>query len=74
MMPYSSLLLMGFEMLKWLRYSGVSVTITMNPAHWAWRPRAGQVFTTEWAGPNERTWHARFLFVTVRVWIDDGSW
>jgi hypothetical protein len=74
MMPYSSLLPTELIMFKWLRYSGASVTITMNPAHWSWRPRAEQVFTTEWAGPNEQTWHASILFVTVRIWIDDGSW
>ena len=61
-------------MFKWLRYSGASVIITVNPAHWSWRPQAGQAFRDEWAGPNEYNWHARFLFVTVRVWIDDGSW
>jgi len=61
-------------MLKWLRYSGASVVITVNPLHWAWQPRAGRVFTTEWATPNEQTWQVAWLFVTVRIWIDDGSW
>jgi hypothetical protein len=61
-------------MYKWLRYSGASVAVTVNPLHWAWVPHVGRAFTDEWAGPNERTWSARFLFVTVRVWIDDGSW
>jgi len=61
-------------MLKWLRYSGACVIITVNPAHWSWRPQAGRVFTTEWATPNERTWRVVWLFLTIRVWIDDGSW
>jgi hypothetical protein len=61
-------------MLKWLRYSGACVIITVNPAHWSWQPRASQEFTTEWATPNERTWSAAWLFLTVRIWIDDGSW
>ena len=61
-------------MLKWLRYSGASVAVTANPLHWAWMPQAGLAFADEWAGPNERNYYARFLFVTVRVWIDDGSW
>jgi hypothetical protein len=61
-------------MLKWLRYSGASVVITVNPLHWAWRPQAGRVFTTEWATPNEQTWQMAWLFLTVRIWIDDGSW
>jgi hypothetical protein len=61
-------------MLKWLRYSGASVAVTFNPLHWSWVPRAGHAFADEWAGPNESNYYARFLFVTVRVWIDDGSW
>ena len=61
-------------MLKWLRYSGASVIITVNPAHWRWIPQAGQVFTTEWSTPNEQTWRVAWLFLTVRIWIDDGSW
>ena len=61
-------------MLNWLKYSGASVSLTLNPLHWAWVPQAGRTFRDEWAGPNERSWYARCLFVTVRVWIDDGSW
>jgi hypothetical protein len=61
-------------MYKWLRYSGASISITVNPLHWSWVPQGGRAFIDEWAGPNERTWSARFLFVTVRGWIDDGSW
>ena len=61
-------------MYNWLRYSGASVAVTLNPLHWTWVPQAGRVFTDEWRGPNERTWSVRFLFVTVRVWTDDGSW
>ena len=59
---------------NWLRYSGASVVVTLNPLHWAWIPQTGREFTGEWAGPNERSYYARFLFLTVRFWIDDGSW
>jgi len=61
-------------MYKWLRYSGASVAVTVNPLHWSWVPYAGRAFTDEWAGPHESAWSVRFLFVTVRLWIDDGSW
>jgi len=61
-------------MLKWLRYSGASVAVIVNPLHWSWVPQAGQEFQNEWPGPNEHRWYAKFLFVTIRVWIDDGSW
>ena len=60
-------------MFKWLRYSGACVIITVNPAHWRWIPWANR-FQDEWAGPRERTVSVGWLFVTVRLWIDDGSW
>lgn len=58
---------------KWLRYSGISVIITVNPAHWQWRPWANR-FQDEWAGPNSSTVSVGWLFLTVRAWIDNGAW
>ena len=60
--------------MNWLRYSGATVRLNLNPFHWAWIPGAGREFRGEWAGPNEKGWYARFLFITVSAWIDDGSW
>jgi hypothetical protein len=60
-------------MFKWLRYSGASVIITVNPLHWRWKPWTTN-FVDEWIGPHERTVTMGWLFVTVRLWIDDGSW
>jgi hypothetical protein len=60
-------------MIKWLRYSGCSVIITMNPIHWRVAPWTQRDYT-EWAGPNEHTYSAGWLFLTVRVWLDDGAW
>ena len=60
-------------MYSWLRYSGASVVVNLNPLHWRWIPQAGKSFI-EWAGPNEHSWHAGWLFLTIRVWTDDGSW
>lgn len=57
-------------MLKWLRYSGASVILTVNPAHWRLLPGWGQ--DHEW--PNEGTVYVTWLFLTLRIWIDDGSW
>jgi hypothetical protein len=61
-------------MYSWLRYSGASIAITVNPLHWRLVPQAGRAFVGEWAGPNERSYFASWVFVTVRIWIDDGSW
>lgn len=60
-------------MYKWLRYSGISVILTVNPLHWRWVPRARQE-RNEWSGPDERTYSVSWLFLTIRVWIDNGSW
>ena len=60
--------------LAWIRYSGVSVIIALNPLWWRWLPWARREITSEWAGPRERTWALGWLGVTVRIWIDDGSW
>jgi hypothetical protein len=61
-------------MLKWLRYSGACVILTVNPLHWKLLPWLRRESNLEWPGPNEHTWAMGFLFVTVRVWLDDGSW
>lgn len=60
--------------LKWLRYSGVTVSLRVNPFHWNLVPRMLREYNDGWTGPNERTWSATWLFLTVRIWIDDGSW
>jgi len=60
-------------MKKWLAYSGMCVIITFNPLHWWWVPRTRKE-TTEWSGPNEWTGSVSWLFLTVRIWFDDGSW
>jgi hypothetical protein len=60
--------------MKWLTYSGASIILTVNPVHWRWVPQAGRDFSAEWPGSNQRTGYASWLFLTVRVWVDDGSW
>lgn len=60
-------------MSKWLRYSGLTVSITINPAHWSIIPWARKDYN-EWAGPNEWTGSCGWLFLTIRAWLDDGSW
>lgn len=60
-------------MIKWLQYSGASVIITVNPAHWSWRLWTNR-FQDEWAGPHSRTWSVGWLFLTVRIWKDNGTW
>jgi len=62
------------RIINWIRYSGVGVIFTLNPLHWKVLPWFRDETNQEWPAPNERTWAAGFLFLTIRVWIDDGSW
>jgi hypothetical protein len=57
-------------MFKWLRYSGASVILTLNPLHWYLKPRYR--VSQEWG--DEGTYMLSWLFFTIRIWIDDGSW
>lgn len=57
----------------WVRYSGASVTVTVNPLHWRWLPSL-QRETSAWDTPGQYTGRFTWLMLTVRVWIDDGSW
>jgi hypothetical protein len=55
---------------NYLKHSGASVAITLNPFHWNFFPR--YFATQEW--PDEKTHSVSWLFLTIRFWIDDGSW
>jgi hypothetical protein len=59
--------------MKWLRYSGCIVTFRLNPFHWNLTPKAVKE-NDELMGPNEWRGCFMFLFLTIRVWIDDGQW
>jgi len=58
--------------MNWLRYSGIWVTLICNPYHW-------QVsFSTQpdpiWNDLNTKEYVLQFLFVSVRVVIDNGKY
>lgn len=57
-------------MINYLKYSGASVTITINPYHWRYMPMLYKD-TTDW---NDETHCFSFLFLTLRIWIDNGDW
>jgi hypothetical protein len=60
--------------LDWLRYSGASITIAVNPWHWSWLPQVQNEPLDTWIGPNEHRLCVSWLFLTVRMWLDDGAW
>jgi hypothetical protein len=61
------------KLLSYCRYSGISVIVALNPLWWKVVPWARRETNREW-GSAEQTWAVGFLGVTVRIWIDDGSW
>lgn len=61
------------KIFNWIRYSGASVSITLNPFHWSWIPNAN-TYNDTWGGPNEHTVSVSLLFLTIRIWIDNGDW
>ena len=61
-------------MRNWLRYSGISIILSLNPLWWKVLPWWRREYNDEWPSPNERTWACGFLGLTIRIWIDDGSW
>ena len=60
--------------MKWIRYSGASVIVILNPLHWRWVPQARHERGVEWPSPNENTYMVSWLFLTVRAWTDNGDW
>lgn len=58
---------------NWIYYSGASVSVTLNPLHWRLKPWASKESVSDWP-TNEMTLTVSWLFLTVRVWLDDGSW
>lgn len=61
-------------LIAWLKYSGVSLSITANPYHWQWRPWMRLGSDDIWPAPNRRSWAIGWIMLTIRIWIDDGKW
>jgi hypothetical protein len=57
-------------MMKWLRYSGVWITLIVNPFHWDFR---GEIIKDEELSRID-TLELQFLCINIRVIIDDGKW
>jgi hypothetical protein len=61
-------------MMKWIRYSGVSVIIALNPLYWKVLPWFRNECTNEWPSNMGKTYAVGFLGLTIRVWLDNGDW
>lgn len=62
------------RIIDWIRYSGAGIILHLNPLHWRLLPWFRNETNWEWPSPQERTWALGWLCITVRIWIDDGSW
>lgn len=60
-------------MRKWIKYSGISININLNPCHWYVIPFVRQEHNNEWGSPWGQ-WRTGWLFFTVLLYLDDGSW
>jgi hypothetical protein len=58
------------NIVNYLKYSGASVSITLNPWHWSFVPKYFK--SQEWGEENTHT--VSWLFLILRVWIDNGEW
>jgi len=56
--------------MNWLRYSGCNIILKLNPFHW--RLHCAYNKTNEaW---ETDAFVLELLPLTIRIWIDDGSW
>jgi hypothetical protein len=54
----------------YLKYSGITVTITFNPYHWRFLPE----YEKESADWDISTNRISFLFLTIRFWLSNGDY
>lgn len=58
------------DILDYFRFSEIVFIFCLNPFNWRFVPRYFK--NTEWR--KDRDYTISFLFLTIRVSIDDGSW
>lgn len=61
-------------MIKWIRYSGASIILSLNPLYWKVLPWFRRERNNEWPMVHDYMWAFGFLGITVRVWFDNGDW
>ncbi len=58
--------------MRYLKYSGIWVTLVLNPFHWQFA--CYQNKDNEFPGPNRFSGTLQVAFLTVRLVIDNGDW
>ena len=57
-------------MLDYLKHSDLIFKINVNPLHWTFIPQYNRGVTVY----DENDFQVRFLFLTIKLTLDDGSW
>lgn len=58
-------------MIKYLKYSGINITLKLNPYHWRLAFSKGSE-VDEWE--VEHSYIIEFFPITIRLWLDNGDW
>lgn len=57
--------------LSYIVNSGATVSVVLNPFHWTYVPKhttsGGDLWDVDWDMYS-------FLFLNIKVWVDDGDW
>ena len=56
--------------MNWLKYSGATLAITLNPFHWGFQFRYNKSADV-W---EKDAFIVQFGPISFRAWIDDGQW
>ena len=59
--------------LDWIRYSGVWITVVVNPLHWRFSIDKNP-YEHEWPAPDRYELHIQLLAISLRLVIDSGRW
>jgi hypothetical protein len=57
-------------MLNWLKYSGATISLTLNPYHWCFQLKYKKSADV-W---EQDAFVLQILPLSIRVWFDNGEW
>jgi EamA domain-containing membrane protein RarD len=58
------------QILKWLKYSGATIALTLNPCHWGFYCKYRKSVDV-W---EQDAFVLQILPLSIRIWIDNGDW
>jgi hypothetical protein len=58
---------------NWVRYSGIWVTLILNPFHWRVAFNKNP-YDTEWPAPDRTEIQVQIFMLSIRLVTDTGRW